>query len=166
MKTLPHVLQLAPSSVDAQRFGKHTAYDSTNTLIFKREQASGSSKDYPPPRNPPKMASRQPSAQPSDKASRPRLVASIPIKSNRKMNTTIPPATYVKIRCGLPFVSATPMNGPARTARMSKRQPHPRSLDAGRLDCSRGLRPVRLATEPVARAARSGSSCACVGGCA
>src|SRR5947207_354955 len=43
---------------------------------------------------------------------------------------------------------ATPMNGPARTARMSKRQPHPRSLDPGRLDRSRGLRPFRLALEP------------------
>jgi len=63
---------------------------------------------------------------------------------------TIPPATYVKIRCGLPEVRAKPMNGPARTARMSKRQPHPRSLDPGRLGrClgrSRGRRPTRLAT--------------------
>ncbi len=96
------------------------------TMVVARE-------DYPPPSNPPRIASRQPSAQPSDKASRPRLVASIPTKSNRKKNVTIPPATYVKIRCGLPEVSPKPMNGPARSARMSKRQPHPRSLDPGRL---------------------------------
>jgi hypothetical protein len=51
VKTLPNVLLLAPSSVDAQQFSKRTAYDSTNTLIFKREQASGSSKERPGPSN-------------------------------------------------------------------------------------------------------------------
>src|SRR5437588_202866 len=90
--------------------------------------------DHPPPRKPPRIASRQP----SDKASRPRLVASIPIKSTRTQSMTIPPATYVKIRCSLPFVSATPRNGPVSTARMSKRQPHPRSLDRGRRARRRG----------------------------
>jgi hypothetical protein len=40
----------------------------------------GAGADYPPPRKPPRIASRQP----SDNASRPRLVASIPIISIRK----------------------------------------------------------------------------------
>src|SRR5260370_35699 len=54
----------------------------------------GAAADYPPPRKPPKIASRQPSAQPSDNASRPRLVANIPITSTRKKNMTISEAAY------------------------------------------------------------------------
>src|SRR5712692_7942396 len=101
-----------------------SAYSNFGTIACLMLVAS---EDYPPSRKPPRIA--------SSNASRPRLVASIPIKSTRKKNSTIPPATYVKIKCGRPEVSATPMNGPARTARMSKRQPQQRSLDHGRLGC-------------------------------